>query len=273
MITKLLGTDAPFTISSTKRWVGRRLLAARFRAGRVFLLGDAAHNWIPMAGYGMNAGIADADNLAWKLAAVVDGWAPEALLDSFEIERRPILDQVSRFVVRVRKGNDFIPPAELEEDSAAGRDARAKIGEFMRVNDGPQFACIGLNFGYFYEHSPVIAYDGVAAPGYDLAHYTPSSVPGCRAPHVWLGDRRGTLYDRMGAGFGLVRTDPAIDVTGLREAAQARRVPLSIIDISDLPERSLYEQPLTLVRPDQHVAWRGAAAAPQVLGKLLGSAG
>jgi 2-polyprenyl-6-methoxyphenol hydroxylase-like FAD-dependent oxidoreductase len=256
-IRMLLGTDAPFTISSTKYWAGRRLLAERFRSGRVFLLGDAAHNWLPMAGYGMNAGIADADNLAWKLAAVINGWGAPEILDSFEKERRPILDQVSRFVARVRKGNDFDPPAELEEDSAAGRAAREKIGAYMLANDAPQFACIGLNFGYFYDNSPIIAYDGASAPEYGLAEYTPSSVPGCRAPHLWLEDRRVTLYDRITRNYALIRRDPSIDTAPLQREAAAKGVPLEVIDIDHAQGHELYDKPLTLVRPDQHVAWRG----------------
>ena len=94
-----VGPDFRYEVISREDWVGRRLVADRFRVGRAFLCGDAAHLWIPYAGYGMNAGIADAVNLAWQLAAVLRGWAGQAMLDAYEAERRPITEQVSRFAM------------------------------------------------------------------------------------------------------------------------------------------------------------------------------
>ena len=91
-----VGDDFSYEILRKEDWIGRRLVADKFREGRVFICGDAAHLWVPMAGYGMNAGIADAANLAWLLAAHLSGWAPAGILDAHEAERLPITEQVSR---------------------------------------------------------------------------------------------------------------------------------------------------------------------------------
>jgi len=262
-----IGGDIDFTIRSKKPWAGRRLLAEKFSSGNIFLLGDAAHNWLPMAGYGMNAGIADAANLAWKLAAVIDGWADESLLRTYELERRPILDQVSAIAMQIRKRNNVTVPPEIEEASEEGRAIREEIGRYMVETDGPQFACKGLNFGYFYENSPIIVYDSGKPPTYTLSSYTPSTCPGCRTPHIWLDDG-ASLYDRLGQGYSLLRCDRSIDVGALERAARAASLPLKIIDLEGRAAASVYDVPLVLVRPDQHVAWRGIAL-PSDLGQLI----
>jgi 2-polyprenyl-6-methoxyphenol hydroxylase-like FAD-dependent oxidoreductase len=94
-----IGDDVAYEVVSKEDWVGRRLVADRFRDGCAFICGDAAHLWVPYAGYGMNAGIADALNLSWLLGARLAGWAPEAILDAYEAERQPITEQVSRFAM------------------------------------------------------------------------------------------------------------------------------------------------------------------------------
>src|SRR5262249_55922464 len=100
-IRTILGVDKTFAyeVISKEDWIGRRLVADKFRDRRVFICGDAAHLWVPMAGYGMNAGIADAANLAWLLAAHLKGWAPVDILDAHEQERLPITEQVSHFAM------------------------------------------------------------------------------------------------------------------------------------------------------------------------------
>jgi hypothetical protein len=122
----------------------------------------------------------------------------------------------------------------------------------------PQYCCGGLNFGYFYDHSPIIAYDGEAAPPYTMYDFTPSSVPGCRTPHVGLRGGR-SLYDALGPGFTLLRFDPAVAVDALVGAAEKRCVPLTVLDVESDEAAPLYAHKLVLSRPDQHVAWRGNA--------------
>jgi hypothetical protein len=116
--------------------------------------------------------------------------------------------------------------------------------------------CGGLNFGYYYEESPIIAYDGEAAPGYTLYDFRQSTVPGCRTPHLWLRDGI-SLYDALAPDFTLLRFDRAVDVGPVVEAAAHRRVPLAVVDVESKESAELYPCKLLLSRPDQHVAWRG----------------
>ena len=234
-------------------------MADRFRDRRVFICGDASHLWVPYAGYGMNAGIADAMNLSWLLAARLKGWAPEAVLDAYERERAPITEQVSRFAMKHAEGaireRTTLPP-EVEDDTPEGAAARARVGEAAYRLNVQQFACAGLNYGYFYDRSPLIAYDGEAQPGYSMFDYSPSTVPGCRTPHLWLEGGR-SLYDAMGPDYTLLRLDGSVSVEPLTRAAAARGLPLQVLDVRTPELPSGYRHKLVLSRPDQHVAWRG----------------
>ena len=206
-----VGPEFPFEVLSTEDWVARRLVADRFQDRRVFICGDAAHLWIPLGGYGMNAGIADAANLAWKLAGVLNGWASPAILDAYNAERQPITDQVSRLIAdvagKVTLQRDAIT-ADIERQDAVGEATRARVGKAAYALDVDQQCCGGLNFGYYYDRSPIIAYDGERQPAYTMGTFTSSSVPGCRAPHLWLEGRR-SLYDALGPDYTLLRFDPA----------------------------------------------------------------
>jgi 2-polyprenyl-6-methoxyphenol hydroxylase-like FAD-dependent oxidoreductase len=260
-IREILGVEPSFDFKILGRedWTGRRMIADRFRDRRVILCGDAAHIWVPFAGYGMNAGIADAMNLSWMLAGVIRGWADPALLDAYEIERRPITDQVSRYAMNTslaRASQRATIPATIEQAGPEGDAVRARIGrEAYDINVG-QFCCGGLNFGYFYEASPIIAYDREAAPAYTMYDFNQSTVPGCRTPHLWLRDG-SSLYDALGSDFTLLRFDPRVDIDGIIEAAAHRRVPMVTVDVDSDEAGDLYPDKLLLSRPDQHVAWRG----------------
>ncbi|MEJ1163733.1 FAD-dependent oxidoreductase [Variovorax sp. CCNWLW186] len=260
-----VGPDFSYEIISKEDWVGRRLVANRFREGRVFLAGDAAHLWVPYAGYGMNAGIADALNLSWLLAACVRGWGDEGILDAYEAERLPITEQVSNFamehaqkMIRARRA----VPHDIEAPGPEGDALRAEIGREAYELNVQQFCCAGLNFGYFYTGSPIIVADGEhTAPAYSMGGFTPSTVPGCRAPHFWLGDGR-SLYDAFGPGYTLLRFDRSADVSALERAARAYDMPLTVVDIEAAEVPAAYMHRLVLCRADQHVAWRGAYVPP-----------
>jgi 2-polyprenyl-6-methoxyphenol hydroxylase-like FAD-dependent oxidoreductase len=256
-----VGADFNYEIISKEDWFGRRLIANKFRAGSAFIAGDAAHIWVPYAGYGMNAGIADAMNLSWLLAAHLNGWAPLAILDAYEAERWPITSQVSRFAMshaeaEIRRRGAV--PREIEEAGPRGERARQDVGRLAYEINVRQYACAGLNFGTYYDRSPIIAYDGSKHPPYTMDSYTPSTVPGCRTPHLRCEDGR-SLYDAMGPEFTLLRLDPALDVTALETAARSKAVPLRVIDVkrSEACQEVCYDGGLVLSRPDQHVAWRG----------------
>jgi 2-polyprenyl-6-methoxyphenol hydroxylase-like FAD-dependent oxidoreductase len=257
-----VGADFKYDIISKEDWFGRRLIADKFRKACAFIAGDAAHIWVPYAGYGMNAGIADAMNLSWLLSAHLNGWAPPAILDAYEAERLPITSQVSRFAMshaeaEIRRRGAV--PDEIEEAGSRGERARQQVGRLAYEINVQQYACAGLNFGTYYDRSPIIAYDGSQHPPYTMDSYTPSTVPGCRTPHLWCEDGR-SLYDAMGPEFTLLRFDSALDVAALETAARDKAVPLKVLDVKapDIePGGTCADGRLVLSRPDQHVAWRG----------------
>ena len=278
-IRTVLGVDQDFEyeLLSKEDWVGRRLIADKVRDDKVFICGDACHLWVPYAGYGMNAGIADAANLGWLLAARLEGWGEAGILAAHAAERLPITDQVSHFAMdhahamaNARKSVSH----EIEADGPQADAYRAAVGKTTYDLNVQQYCCAGLNFGYFYQGSPIIVYDGEAAPPYTMGEFTPSTVPGARLPHIWLADRR-SLYDALGPFYTLLRLDPDIDVSSLTNAAAAAGVPLTVLDISRSEAASLFARNLILVRPDQHVAWRGndVPANPDGLVNIIRGAG
>lgn len=261
-----VGGDFEYEVLSKEDWVGRRLVADRFRHGRAFICGDAAHLWMPYAGYGMNAGIADATNLAWLLAATLDGWASPDVLDAYEAERLPITEQVSHFAMDMALkilGQRRAVPPEIELGGPEGDDVRQRIGQSAYDLNVQQYCCGGLNFGYFYDRSPIIIYDDAKPPAYTMAEFAPSTVPGCRAPHLELRDG-SSLYDTLGPGYTLLRFDPSVGLAQIDEAARARRMPLEIVDVDAEAAARSYDRKLVLVRTDQHIAWRGDASPDDI---------
>ena len=272
-----VGPDFKYEIITKEDWVGRRLLANQFRDRRVFLAGDAAHLWVPYAGYGMNAGIADATNLAWLLDAAIKGWADASILNAYEAERHPITEQVSHFVMnhaqKMIKARRAVPH-NIEAMDAEGEAARIATGSEAYDLNVQQFCCEGLNFGYYYEGSPIIAHEDEPAPAYSMGSFTPSTIPGCRAPHFWLANGQ-SLYDLFGKGYSLLRLDASVQIDGLLDALQAQNIPVNLIDLGhepNIPEAYLHK--LVLCRTDQHVVWRGnelPQAMPALIQMLRGS--
>ena len=266
--------DEPIDVEvlATDPWQARMLLVDRYRGERVFIVGDAAHLNPPWGGHGFNTCVGDAVNIGWKLAAVLRGWAPAALLDSYEPERRPV---ARRTIEAAGSQEAFLAPAftgrDLDDDGPTGWQLRAALAEALQVKD-PEFHSLGLVLGYDYPDSPVVVPDGRAVPEPSLATFTPSAHPGARLPHAWLGDG-DSLFDRLGPELSLLRVDDAADATPLAAEAQRRGVPLTVVDLPDVPGlRELLGEDLVLVRPDQHVAWRGPAVADPaaLLDRVLG---
>jgi hypothetical protein len=209
----------------------------------------------------MNLGMGDATNLGWKLAAALEGWAGPRLIDSYDLERRPV---AQRFVDEATDNLSYRFDAKLlrqaDEDSAIGRKAREQLRDDILANKTKHFVSDGLVLGYRYDASPVIVPDGTPAPPDSVLRYTPTSRPGSRAPHSWLSDNKSTI-DLFGNGFVLLRFGGAADdALRFTAAAAIRKVPFEVVDVVSSEIARLYECRLVLVRPDGHVAWRGDAA-------------
>ena len=257
--------DIDFTIESVLPWRRSKLVAQRYRKGRVFLAGDAAHVMPPNGGYGMNTGIGDATDLGWKLDARLKGWAGEGLLDSYDAERRPVgWRNVGAAAGNFSKLRAAIDYSGVMEDSAAGDATRRKIADTLDAGLKTQWEADGVSLGYRYEQSPICVPDGTAATPDELSTYVPTARPGHRAPHAWVGKDQSVL-DYFGKGYCLLRfgagstqSEPA-NVAPLIRAAGEKRVPLRVVDIDDSATGACYERALVLVRPDGHTAWRGDA--------------
>jgi 2-polyprenyl-6-methoxyphenol hydroxylase-like FAD-dependent oxidoreductase len=234
LIRALVGAQVAHEVLATDPWTARMLVADTFALGRVYLVGEAAHVNPPWGGHGFNTSVGDAVNIAWKIAAVEHGWAPPALLASYEDERRGVVEQT----VASAAGNLRALTGDLPADEATIQ--RAKRFEFYSL---------GLVLGYSYAGSPVIQPGGTAEIA-DTTTYSPAAEPGARLPHAWLPD--GTsLYDQLGPGLTLL--GPADRAISLAAQARARGTPLTLVQA---PPSYPWRDEFLLVRPDQHIAWR-----------------
>jgi 2-polyprenyl-6-methoxyphenol hydroxylase-like FAD-dependent oxidoreductase len=257
LVRALAGADIDVDVLATDPWSARMLLVDRYRGRRVFLLGDAAHLNPPWGGHGFNTCVGDAVNLGWKLAAVLRGWAPEALLDSYEAERRPVAE---RTIAAAGAQEAFLAPSfaagDLDDDGPRGAELRDAVAAALVVKD-PEFHSLGLVLGYDYPDSPLVVPSGGPRPEPTVTSYTPSAHPGARLPHAWLPDGR-SVYDVLGEEFTVLQLGLQADPRSLVEAAARADVPLRVVDLSAHARlRELCGADLVLVRPDQHVAWRG----------------
>jgi 2-polyprenyl-6-methoxyphenol hydroxylase-like FAD-dependent oxidoreductase len=266
LVRRAMGREVHYTIEDKTLWVRKRTVADRFSAGRVFLAGDSAHAHPPNGGLGMNTGIQDAFDLAWKLAATLQGWGGPALLDSYDLERRPACVRANDVSLQnYRRLLSAEQSAGILAPTPAGDATRRAIGERLVEENRKTWQPVGVHLGYIYHPSPIVVPDGGAQPEDDTFGYRPTAFPGSRAPHVWLQPGRSTL-DLFGDGFTLLNFTG--QSTQAFEAAAAQRgVPLTVHRIEHPGAQALYDRPLVLVRPDGHVAWRGdgEADAPAVV--------
>lgn len=259
-IRRAVGIDFEYEVLSVIPWTRRELVAERFGRGRGFIAGDAAHVMSPTGGFGMNTGIGDAVDLAWKLSAALAGWGGDALLDSYTLERRPVgLRNVTEASGNLQRMLSVGENPALCDDTPDGAETRERVGREFSAVMRREWYTPGIHLGYRYDDSPICWPDGTARPPDEVTAYTPSARPGARAPHVRLADGRSTL-DLFGRGFTLLRLGAgAPDVAALVAAAARRRVPLSVLALDEPAVDAAYERRLVLVRPDGHVAWRADA--------------
>ncbi len=248
LITGLVGGPVEHQLLASDPWTARMLVADRFADRRVFLAGESAHLNPPWGGHGFNTSVGDAVNVAWKIAAVEQGWAPSGLLASYEPERRGVIEQT---VASAAANMRSLAP-DLPHD-----------GQAIQAAKRSEFHSLGLVLGYSYAGSPVIqaGAGGASAGGAagDVSTFTPAAAPGVRLPHAWLPDG-SSLFDRLGAGFTLLgpagKDDPG--VRALRDRARGRGIPLAVLRP---PPGYPWGQEFLLVRPDQHIAWRATVPA------------
>ena len=296
VMREFLKLDVPIEVHNVTNWQLETTIADRFSEGRVYLMGDAAHKQTPGAGLGLNSAIQDAHNLAWKLALVLKGKAPESLLASYEVERRPVITENvawSMFaltnhllIVQAMGVNLAAPPegneaaiSQLLSDTRTGASQRARLAEVFRTQR-VEYQAHDMEMGFNYPVGAVVD-DGSPAPWRDPmgSDYRPTTRPGCRLPHAWL-DRDGTrcsTHQLIPVGGMLALTSDGPAGQHWREAAE--KVSLEI----GVPVRSVRVGPqgdwfdlgrkwielrevgtdgIVLVRPDGHVGFRAAQLAP-----------
>lgn len=255
LIRSLVGCDVDVEVLAEDPWTARMLLADHYRRGRALLAGDAAHANPPWGGHGYNTGIGDAANLAWKLAAAVHGWAGPSLLDSYERERRPVARRtIDEAAANAAVQADDLMNELLDAPGQVGERARAAAAEVLSAKE-TEFYSLGLVLGYDYADSGLVTPAGNAAPAAHPVRYQPSAAPGCLLPHLWLAEG-DSLYDRLGPDFTVLIPDDAAELsTPVARAVAAAEIPVVVRVVPVAAEA--WEAPIMLVRPDQHVAWRG----------------
>jgi len=265
IVRRALGTSAlEFAIRTLSTWNMSVQVAERYREGRAFLIGDAAHRFPPTGGLGLNTGVQDAHNLAWKLAAVEAGWAPAALLDSFEIERRPVARENAD--VSARNAAKLL---EVAQALGPGGDGDRGAVRAAIANQAEHFDMLGLQLGFYYESGALVP-DGTAPPavGNRVRELVPCGRPGARVPHAWTlraGERVSTLDLLPPGRFTLIAG--AAGAAWIEAARGIAAPPLHCLaigrDAAD-PDGAwtallgIENEGALLVRPDQHVAWRSA---------------
>lgn len=257
----LIGFDVDLKILDVRTWKFHLLLADRYRQGRVFLAGDAAHLVIPTGGLGMNTGVGDAIDLSWKLAGTFQGWGGPGLLDSYETERRAI---GARNVEAARWAAAAVPiwrahvRPQVRDATAEGEAVRKAIAESASVNQRRMHEMRGVEFGYSYAGSCLIATEPDDPRAWDTCLYEPSARPGVRLPHMWLSDGRA-IQDVLGRGYTLLNLGGSADAAVLTPAFAELGAPLEVVNLDEPALRNIYGAPLLLLRPDLHVVWRGDA--------------
>ena len=274
-LRRALGRGYAVDWLDTSIWRRRSALAESYGSARVLLAGDCVHQLSPTGAMGMNTGLADAVDAAWKLEAVLTGWGGPNLIASYGAERRPVGERAVRMATGFYKNNEnFRPPGDLAEPGTAGDLRRREVGDRLVAHLGREFRTAGLQLGYRYEGSPIIVPDGTPEGPDNPEVYEPAARPGSRAPHAWLDDGRSTL-DLFGRTFVLLRLGiDAPPTSRLEAAARACNLPLDVLTLAEPEAAKRYERRLVLIRPDGHVAWRDDAEpsdAAAVLDRVRGA--
>jgi 2-polyprenyl-6-methoxyphenol hydroxylase-like FAD-dependent oxidoreductase len=269
VFAEAFGRELAIEVLSCGTWTaGHSLVAQSLARGRVFIAGDAGHLFTPTGGLGYNTAVEDAVNLGWKLAAVLRGASPQSLLDSYEIERRPLALRNTAYARHFADSVGlFSAQPVLETAGAAGEAARREAAVHLNAHVRQEFNIPGITLGGRYDGSPLIVPDGTTPPPDAANSYVPTACPGGRPPHAWLEDGR-SLFDSFHGEWTLLALGPQPPaVAAFVGAARELGLDLRVVRHASAALLDLYQAPLALVRPDQIVAWRGddASAARSVL--------
>ena len=273
-VADVAGTAIELEVLTSSPWRAGELLAERYVRGRVLLAGDAAHQMYPAGGYGMNTGIGDAVGAGWMVAALVNGWGGDHLLEAYEIERQ---EQGRRAITysnfHLRLWLDWWERASGDNSSRFGKPGtegyRAEAHRYLQAHRGEN-EFYGVELDYRYHLSPIVVVDGSPEPAWDPRHYTPTTWPGSRPPSVRLQDG-SLIFDAFGAGYTLVDLSGDNRLDAFVNAFSDIGAPLKCLQVNDERARKLWEQNYVLVRPDQHVAWRSdnLPASPLEIAKTV----
>jgi hypothetical protein len=263
LLQEAVGAEFDVEFEHIGFWDLRFAIAENYRAGRVFIAGDAAHSHPPYGGYGVNSGFEDAVNLSWKLAATLQGWGGSLLLDSYSAERQPVFASTARdFIERsIFRDRDFLrrhdPARDRTDFEAAWHDrqsgARAEVNAFE-----PN-----------YEGSPIVFGPAGAASGAVGSHTYAARAGHHLAPQPLSSGKN--IFEELGRGFTLLDLGGGDAAPAFERAASERHIPLKVIKDSAAGGREKYRSRLILVRPDQFVAWAGDEAEPaSILQRAVG---
>lgn len=287
-VRSFLKVEVPMKVLRVSRWSLETVIADRMKVGRILMIGDAAHKHPPSAGLGLNSGFQDAHNVAWKLAMIVKGQAPPALLESYEAERRPVTASNVRWAINastnaylIMSGLGVVPGESPEQttarfevlvsDSFEGETRRAQLNEILKIQR-VEYAAHDRELGFTYPSGALVDDGSPQAWRDPMGHiYEPTTRPGSRLPHVWLNyqGRRLSTHDLIPlGGFALLTGSNGLDWSAAAaEISAERRVPIHAFrigegcEVEDPSGRWAQEQEITkggavLVRPDVHVAFR-----------------
>ena len=258
-IRSLAGCDIEVEVLHVNEWTMHLLVAESYGRGCVFIAGDAAHLVIPAGGLGMNTGVGDAVDLAWKLAGAVQEWGGAALLDSYEIERKSVgrrnRDASGFGTAGMLIWRSAVRP-NIREDSADGAATRAQVAQLANVAQRRNHEMAGVELGYTYAGSPIVYTEPGPSHESDYFHYIPSASPGSRLPHAWLSDGRA-IQDVIGIGYTLLDFSERGDTRSLQVAMREIGAPLDVVRLDEPRAHRVCGRRFVLLRPDAHVAWRG----------------
>lgn len=257
---EILGVKTNLKIVSRSSYKVFTRVSESYQNGRLLIAGDASHLCPPTGGHNMNAGIGDAVNLGWKLAAVLKGWGGQKLLESYDLERRPVGELVSDAAMKnsydLKKVAEIVEGLPSLEDASEGE--RLQRGQLAYDLTYPEWNIVGVALDQRYDRSPVIVRDSQPSEPYDGTKIWSHATPGHRAPHVWLPDG-SPLLDHLGEEFTLIDVEAVEkNVQEILAAADRVGLPLKRLQLSAAVARAKYAAEITIIRPDQYISWQGS---------------